>query len=105
MSTTDDIRTEILAIRAQCDRTLAKLDAMPSVVKTELIWATPAQYAEMHGLCSATICRYVKRGMPSERLPGGIRIKVKEADVWMASKSARAASVEASAAAAARRAG
>lgn len=82
----DDVRAELLAIRAQCDRALAKLagDAPPpaAVVPTK-VYMTYAEFAAHLGTSLVTVKRYRRVGMPVIEMGRARRVRVADAVRWI----------------------
>lgn len=87
---TGDLRTRLLAARAEIDRALEALDrpASPAPPPPSDVWMTAERYAQTRHLSVATVRRYCREGMPCVRFGHGYRIRPDDADAWLAAGGA-----------------
>lgn len=61
---------------------IGSTDARPPIVEREVM--KPGEYAERMRVSVAKVHRWIKKGMPHFQIEGRVRIRVAEADGWLA---------------------
>lgn len=86
----NDVRSKLVALRAELDALIARVDAdaVATAAAPVITSMTVEEYAEHRRVSAYTVYRWVKAGMPHERLGGSrgklLRIDVAKADAWHA---------------------
>jgi len=61
-------------------------DARPPLVEREVM--KPGEYADRMRVSVSKVHRWIKKGMPHFQIEGRVRIRVSEADAWLATNEA-----------------
>lgn len=88
----DLLRKRLLAIRADADALLAELGPVePPAAPEPPRFQTPAKYARERGYSGKTVARWLKLGLPKIGSGRQTRVRVAEADAWLAAGGPEAA--------------
>jgi hypothetical protein len=75
-------KAKLLALRADVDALIEKVDADGDSAEPDPIMLTPEDYAARADVSVETVRRWLKAGIPHVRRGHVVRIKVAEADAW-----------------------
>lgn len=67
---------------SMCEQLLARVRELESSPPSKLEFMPIAAYAEYRGVCPATVRKWIKLGLPHQRIGRVIRVRVAEADAW-----------------------